>query len=89
MKRDVVGSAEGREEIVERDLISKVDHREARTPAVAVTVEQIVVSQGQVKQIARGNVWRIVVLVFRARLRDRYVFRTGMRGICLPRRGPN
>ena len=70
-RRDVVGSAKGGEEIVECHFIGDVDDREASAPTVAVAMEEIVVADGKIEQVAWGNARRIVVIVFGARRRDR------------------
>lgn len=48
-RRNVVGSAEGREEIVKRFLISQVDNRHASAPFVFVAVKNVVVADGGVE----------------------------------------
>ena len=50
-RRDVVRAAEGREEVVEHVIVRQVDYGEAHTPFVPIAVEQIVVADGEVKQV--------------------------------------
>jgi hypothetical protein len=38
-RRDIVGSTKGRKEVVQGDFVGHVDDREARAPAVAITVK--------------------------------------------------
>ena len=49
---DVVRAAEGREKVVEGGFVGDVDRRETQTPLVAVALEQIVVTNGEVEQVA-------------------------------------
>ena len=58
-------AAEGGEEVVHGILVADVDCCKARTPLVAVSVEQIVVPDGNVKQIAPGNARRIAIVILR------------------------
>ncbi len=48
-----VGAAEGGEEVVEGFLVGQVDDGEAKAPLVAVPVEEVVVADGEVEEIAR------------------------------------
>ena len=66
-RRNIVRSAEGRKEVVERLFVGQVDHRQTRAPLVLVAVEDIVVSDRDVEEIARRDARRIVVVVLRAR----------------------
>src|SRR5271156_4885830 len=56
--------AERREEVVQRVVVCQIDHCEAQTPPIAVTSEQIVVADSQVKQAARRDARRVLVVVF-------------------------
>jgi hypothetical protein len=51
--RNVVRSAEGRNEIVKGVLVRQINHLDASTPFVSVTAEEIVVAHRDVKQMAR------------------------------------
>src|SRR5271167_77401 len=62
-RRDVVRSAESGKEVVQRGFVRKVDHGEPQTPLVTVSVEEIVLSHAGVKQAARRDALRIVVVV--------------------------
>jgi hypothetical protein len=74
--RHVVGSAEGGEEVVERDFIRHVDDRDASAPFVLVTMEQIVIAQTEIKKVARRNALGIVVIVLCPWRRNFYQSRT-------------
>ncbi len=59
-RRDVMRAAERREKVVQRVLVAEVDRGETSAPLVAIAVEQIVVADGEVEQIARatrGGLW--------------------------------
>src|SRR5579864_3611686 len=58
--------AEGGEEVVQRLLVCQVDNREAETPLVAVSIEEVVMAHAKVEQVAWRNALRIVVVVFLA-----------------------
>ena len=62
-RRHEVRAAERGEEVVQRFFVGQIDHREAQAPLVAVAVEEIVMADGQVEQIARRNSRRILVVV--------------------------
>ena len=66
---DKVRPAERGEEVIECRLVRQVDDREAQAPLEAVAPEQIVIAHAGVKQVARNNARRIVVLIKR-RTRD-------------------
>src|SRR4051794_29266095 len=68
--RDVVGTAECREKVVERVIVCQVDNLEPGTPLVAVCVKQVVVAERQIEQIALGNSRGIMVIVLGSRSRD-------------------
>ena len=58
--------AKSGQEVVERDLVGQVDGRKAKAPLPFFAVEQVVVTHGQVEQIARRDARRIVVVVLGA-----------------------
>ena len=64
-RRDVMRATERSKEVVEGHLVGQIDDREAQTPLVTVAVEQIVVTNRQIKQMARLDSLRIVVVIFR------------------------
>src|SRR5579864_2731566 len=68
-RRDVVRPAERGEEVVQRHLVRQVDDREAQTPLVTVTVEEVISAHAGIKQIPWCNPLRVVVVVFLARRR--------------------
>ena len=83
-RRNVVRSAEGRKEIVERFFVGQIDHRQARAQFEPVAVKEVVLSHGDVEKIARCDAGRIVVVVFRAGRRNltRYSSRIAKPGKC-------
>ena len=48
-RRNKVGSAECGEEIVQRDFVCDIDRCETQAPPVTVLLEQVVISQANVK----------------------------------------
>ena len=51
-RRYIMRTAEGREIVVERHFVGQVDHRNTSAPLISFTVEEIVVADGEVKQVA-------------------------------------
>ena len=68
--RDVVGTAKGGEEVVERVLVGEVDGGEMKAPLLLVAVEEVVFADGSVEEATRGNPLRIGVVVALARRGD-------------------
>ena len=68
--RHIVRAAEGGQEIVQSSLVGQVDDRKAKTPLVAIIIEQVVVAYRNVEQIARLNTRRVLVIIFSARRRN-------------------
>ena len=56
-------AAECRKKIVERVLVRDVDDGQLRAHLVSLPVEQVVVSEGDVKETPRGDALWIVVIV--------------------------
>ena len=89
-RRHVVSSAKGGEKVVQDIIVCQVDHRQPRTPLVTVAVEEVVISQRDVKQISLLNSRWIVIVVFLVdsrygnqrgtKLRSRTVVWQGRRG---------
>ena len=69
-RRNVVCSAEGGEEVVERVLVGQVDDRELGAPFVFVPVKQVVVSEARSNRLRDLNARRVVVVVLGAWGRD-------------------
>src|SRR5580692_8496457 len=67
--RDVVGSAKGGEEVVQREFICQVNDRKAEAPLVPVPVEEVVLAHGEVKEAARLDPLRVVVVILGSRCR--------------------
>src|SRR5579862_6573935 len=63
----VMGSTKSREEVIERLFVGQVDRRKSNAPLVFVPVEDVVVTHGEVKEIARSDAGRIVIVIFRTR----------------------
>src|SRR5215470_17948885 len=64
-RRDIVRPAEGGEEVVESDFVGNVDGRELQADLVLVAVEQIVITESNVEQVACCNTVWVVVRVVR------------------------
>jgi hypothetical protein len=62
----VVRAAECGKEIVQRHFVGQVDDREAQAPLVPVTMEKVVIAHAGIKQAARLDALRIVVVIFLA-----------------------
>ena len=69
-RRDEVGAAERRQEVVERFLVREVDDAEPHAHLGLVAVEQVVDAEAEIEQMARRNSRRIGHIVFRAVRRD-------------------
>ena len=63
---DVMGAAEGGEEVVEGVVVREVDDGETGAPFVAVAVKQVVVAEGHVEKIPRLDARGIVIVVLAA-----------------------
>ena len=59
--------AERGKKVVKRAFVPDVDTSQPQAPLIPVTVEQIVISDGSVKQIPRLYPGRIVIIVLRSR----------------------
>src|SRR6266446_10149727 len=68
-RRHKMRSAERGQEIVERHFVGQVDGREPQAPLVAIAMEEVVVSNAGIEQVARVDAWRIVVVILRSRCR--------------------
>jgi hypothetical protein len=58
---DVVGSAEGGEEVVQGYTVGYVDGRELQAPFVFVTVEEVVVSHGNIEEMTWRDASGVVI----------------------------
>ena len=63
-------AAEGGEEVVERVLVGDVDGRQVEIRLVLVRVEDVVLADRDVEQVARRNARRVVVVVLGAGSRN-------------------
>src|ERR1700722_3911298 len=76
-RRDVMRATEGGKEIVERDVVGQVDHFHASAELVAVImeVEDVIVSNGEIKQVPRSDArWMTIVVLS---VRPRYLNQRG------------
>src|SRR5438067_1095843 len=62
--RDEVRPAKRREEVIQRNLIRDVHHRESQAYLVVICSEQIVCPSAEVKQMPRHDARRIRIVVF-------------------------
>ena len=81
-RRDVVGSAEGGKEIIESHCVRQIDDRKTEAPLVAVSVEEVVLAYGEIKEAAwLDPLWIVVVILGSWRTVSLPDWtRTGMRG---------
>src|SRR5882672_10419712 len=68
-RRHKMRSAERGEKIVERHLVGQVDGRQAQTPLVTVAMEEVIISNAGIEQVARVDARRIVIVILRSRCR--------------------
>ena len=68
-RRDVVRSANGREEIVKRVLVRQIDDLQPGTPFVFVAMKQIVLTYSHIEKVPLRNPGRVVVVIFGSRRR--------------------
>src|SRR5215469_10377281 len=59
----VMSSAEGRKVVVQGHSIAQIDDGETQAPLKTVSVEQVVVTHGKVKQVPRGDALRVVIII--------------------------
>ena len=64
-RRYVVGSTEGRKEIVQCFLVGYIYDRQAQAHFVFVAMKNVVVADRSIEKIARCDAWRIVIVIFR------------------------
>src|ERR1700722_4596740 len=62
-RRHVVGAAESGEEVVECVFVGYVDGRQLQAHFIFISVEQVVVSDGDIKKTSTRNARRILVVV--------------------------
>ena len=67
--RDVVRAAKSRKEIIQSHSVRQIDDRKAEAPSVPIPAKQVVLAHGEIKQIARLNSLRSVVVILRSRRR--------------------
>src|SRR6266852_6126894 len=62
-RRHKMRSTERGQEIVERHFVGQVDGREPQAPLVTVAMEQVVVADAVIEQVARVDARRIVIVI--------------------------
>ena len=58
-----MSAAEGGKKVIKRNFVGDVNDSDLRTPSALVTVEEIIVSDSYVEEMARGDSRRIFVAV--------------------------
>ena len=66
-RRHKVCAREAGKKVIQCHFVRQVDHREAQTPTVAVTAEQVFVPDRDIEQVARLDSVGIVVVILLAR----------------------
>jgi len=56
-------TAEGGQEVIECVVVRQIDNRKLRTPLVSVSLEEVVVADGKIKQTSRLDTLGIMVVV--------------------------
>ena len=74
--RNVVRSAKRRREVVKRNPVRQIDRAELHAPLVSIAMENVVVTNGEIEQIAGRDARRIVIGVLRPGRRNRNQGRT-------------
>src|SRR5215472_7040137 len=77
---DVVCAAEGGEKIIEGVLVGQIDRGQDETDLVALAAQQVVVSNGEIKQVSRLDARRILVVVLGPRRRNLHQARAQLAG---------
>ena len=68
--RNEVRATEGRKKIVERNFVRDIDGCETKAPLVLVAPEKVVVTNGDVEQVAGSDARRILIIILSSRCRD-------------------
>ncbi len=63
-RRHIVRPAEGRKKVIQRRFVGYVDGGKRKTPFVMVAFEQVIVAHRNIKQVARRDARRIVIVIF-------------------------
>src|ERR1700728_2201124 len=71
-RRNIVGTAERRKEVVKRFFVQEINDRQTGAPLVLFGVEQVVCPHGCVEEIALRDPLRVVVVVLGARSGNGY-----------------
>ena len=64
--------AERRKKVIEGHLVGDVDGRKPQGQLLAIRAEQIVRPNTEIEEVARGDTWRISIIVLCAISRDAY-----------------
>ena len=80
---DVMRTAEGRKEVVERVFVGDVYAGQSKAPFVLIAIEEVVLADRRIKQASLLNAWRVFVVVLRTGRRDRYQLRSQLRSQAL------
>jgi len=62
-----VRAAEGREEVIQGILVRNIDRRQIEVHLVAIFVEEIILADGGVEEVAGRDARRVLVVVLRSR----------------------
>ena len=62
-RRYVVCPAKSGKEVVERVIVSHIDHREADAPFVSFAAKQVVLTDGQIEEASRRDARRMMVVI--------------------------
>ena len=63
-RRYIVRSAERREKVIECILVGYVDRRQVKVQLVVFLVKDVLLSDGNIEQVARCDARRVLVIVF-------------------------
>ena len=68
-------ATESGKEVVKRILVSNIDCGKCETPSITFTFEQVVVTHGNIEQVARRDAGRMMVIILG--VRSRHLKETG------------
>ena len=78
--RHVVRAAECGKKVVQHIVVRQIDYRDAGAPYEPITVKEVIVAERKIKQIARSDASRVVVVVLGIRRRHFYERGPELRG---------
>ena len=88
-RRDEMCAAERGQEVIKRDVVCEVDNGESRHDAVVLSVEEVLGTDGDIKQMPGRDTWRIMVRIRGARGWDTESDRTVVRAAATRYRSDN